>query len=926
MNRGRQQRGAIDESKILVNHFKLELSENSQKGTKVYKYNVEEMIRNNPTNNEQSIALPRRYLKSCVEDAVKKLKSDHGPNIDKQLAFDRETTNFIHFLKLFDFQNVEGDENLTQVVVVEVESLDVISSTTQNQGGRQKINAKITLKFLKEIPLIDVLQCYEAPSHAITDAYDLVIKNDHPDKRHLKDSLDVENSNLSPGLKLWKGLFFKACPGTNNLYAKVDVTFKAQWEELNMSDFQANLRKIEEKIIEDAVERRLKSSNTALSNLEQEKKKAVERNQENIRKKVFQLLSGSLKGLNVKCKRSEDREYIYKVNSVVKAEERLRRPKTINRQEATTVSELMQLSQGINCTQEDLMLHVGPVKKNLYFRLADCTIAPNQANFKILDTEVSKKMVQCASLRPKLLYEDITKLLTIEVGKERLGPFGFKISEKMESIDMRKLPPPTLMYTNREDREARIDNKGKWTIGNSYDFKTAGKSVKHALIVQIVDEKWSRMKNKPNRKDLEHFALKFLGESNRWKIGIDKYYISDESINAGSTLQWLAALEAEIILKSQEVQTGKKFDMIIAITPKSKEIHACVKRVLEVEFNILTQCIIWDTFDKIRFSNGAGAIMNNMMLKFNAKLNGVNHVLRENKSEACLPAAKILVMGAAIGSPIRESKVSKVPHSIATVTCNIDQDLFRYSTQWRLQKSESGEILDLKTMVKWHLENYKTPSSSGNRENLRYIIFYRDCSEAVVNEKVERVYKSELRAIEEAVKEFPGLDGKISIVYVLVQRPNHTKFFQNVKISGSDVKDTNVMPGVIVDRKITHPSYYNFFLLSHSGSQGTMKPTEYTIMSQSPEEKTENGRLAQLTYSLCFMYSRCTQSIPIPAPVCYAKRWSGKALTYVLRHNVNWNNEKDCARLGVILNERTTELLKKTFKGNFDLSNIDPFC
>jgi eukaryotic translation initiation factor 2C len=105
------------------------------------------------------------------------------------------------------------------------------------------------------------------------------------------------------------------------------------------------------------------------------------------------------------------------------------------------------------------------------------------------------------------------------------------------------------------------------------------------------------------------------------------------------------------------------------------------------------------------------------------------------------------------------------------------------------------------------------------------------------------------------------------ITFVVVQKRHHTRLFCMDKKEQSG-GSANIPPGTTVDRDITHPSEFDFFLCSHAGIQGTSRPSHYHILWD--DNCFTADELQALTYQLCYTYVRCTRSVSIPAPAYYA--------------------------------------------------------
>ncbi|VEL13804.1 unnamed protein product [Protopolystoma xenopodis] len=89
------------------------------------------------------------------------------------------------------------------------------------------------------------------------------------------------------------------------------------------------------------------------------------------------------------------------------------------------------------------------------------------------------------------------------------------------------------------------------------------------------------------------------------------------------------------------------------------------------------------------------------------------------------------------------------------------------------------------------------------------IFFYRD---GVSEGQFSTVLLSELRAIQKACKSLRP-DFEPAITYVVVQKRHHIRF------RPPDPGMKNVEPGTVVDKGITHPRDFDFYLCSHEGIQ-----------------------------------------------------------------------------------------------------------
>merc|ERR1712157_662508 len=88
----------------------------------------------------------------------------------------------------------------------------------------------------------------------------------------------------------------------------------------------------------------------------------------------------------------------------------------------------------------------------------------------------------------------------------------------------------------------------------------------------------------------------------------------------------------------------------------------------------------------------------------------------------------------------------------------------------------------------------------------------------------------------------------------------------------------NTEAGTVVDSLICDPKYFDFFLCSHAGIQGTSKPSHYTVLLD--ENEFSSDGLQEFIYNLCHCYQRCTRSVSLVPATYYAHLAAERAREY----------------------------------------------
>jgi eukaryotic translation initiation factor 2C len=135
-----------------------------------------------------------------------------------------------------------------------------------------------------------------------------------------------------------------------------------------------------------------------------------------------------------------------------------------------------------------------------------------------------------------------------------------------------------------------------------------------------------------------------------------------------------------------------------------------------------------------------------------------------------------------------------------------------------------GEEMAKERLIAWSREHGDTLPEN--------IIYYRD---GVAEGQYMKVKDIELRAIRSA---FAALAADkpdaptFQLTALIAAKRHHTRFFpaSNAPAADMEGKGRNCKPGTLVDDSVTSPFFTDFFLQSHSGLKGTVKPTHYFVL------------------------------------------------------------------------------------------------
>ncbi|CAK5279366.1 unnamed protein product [Mycena citricolor] len=296
---------------------------------------------------------------------------------------------------------------------------------------------------------------------------------------------------------------------------------------------------------------------------------------------------------------------------------------------------------------------------------------------------------------------------------------------------------------------------------------------------------------------------------------------------------------------------------IVAVREPTKvdTVNPMQAKEVQMASRVRTQCL---NEEKLR--RGNNQYFNNIALKINARLGGVN--ARTNSSalqKAC--SVPVMIFGADVNHPSPGS--SSV--SVASVVWSFDELGTRYCATSRVQapRLEIIEPESLQEMVAGALSMF----GQRNRRSPARIYFYRD---GVSEGEFENVKAFEIKAIKDAIDQvwtrFNIPDPKPKLTLIVVGKRHHVSFFPDKPSAGD--KTGNCKAGLVVSDKLANPYYEDFYLQSHAAIKGTSRSAHYTVLLNEMGDSMQ--QLQDLSFALCHVYAKATRSVSIPAPVYYA--------------------------------------------------------
>lgn len=505
-------------------------------------------------------------------------------------------------------------------------------------------------------------------------------------------------------------------------------------------------------------------------------------------------------------------------------------------------------------------IQLQPREKNIFIPMELCRIPAGQMNQKICPDSCKQAMIKRTAVSTDERKENILNFSKFYAENKDLKAFGIEVKQEFEKVMARIIAPPTVKYGNRTETVNSL--KGTWKDGKF--LQTAAVKVKYAVInchARTSPQTVKILKEEINKAAFSQgLPLEDTpGDGNIFRVNI---------------LDNFQELEVKI-QKCRELAFG----LVFVIIDDKVDCYAQVKKIAETQVGIMTQCLKPNTVARINFST-----MNNIFLKLNAKLGGVNRDLIETSYNKLMTSCPIMFVGADVTHPTPEQR--ETSPSVVGVCASFDPAAFKYHSVWRLQKGGIDGIEDFESIMHEQLRYFK---SKNNNQFPKKIFYFRD---GVAESQLQNFVQSEIDAMKRAFGRNYAQGSMPQLNVIVVNKRHHMRAFPMKAKDPKDPRDfNNILPGTIIDTDIVSPYHFQFFLASHSPFQGTTKPTKYTVFLN--ECNIGPDDMEALTYCLCHMYARCNRSVSYPNCTYNAHLMAARAKCYISGENVNLMNLKE---------------------------------
>ncbi|KAF9036856.1 Piwi domain-containing protein [Panaeolus papilionaceus] len=517
-----------------------------------------------------------------------------------------------------------------------------------------------------------------------------------------------------------------------------------------------------------------------------------------------------------------------------------------------------------------------------------CEVEGGQLYKKKIPDQLVSEVVRFSTQKPQQKQGHLRDAIRLYTTSEFVDENDIKIEGRPVTVVAKQLQTPAIVYGGMNRVRAE---KGAWNVLHK-KFQTPA-TMEHWGVINFQAD---RMRQDALRQRIRELlsCCKNLGMQ-----------IKDDPVFAvaGNAQNPRPAINDVMNALRHNYPSGPPPHLVVfVILPdNSAQLKQTIKQWGDIEHGFMTQCM---RSEKIKGQGNLSQYFNNVALKVNARLGGVNSVVESPALREALKGTGnelTIVMGADASHP--GPGVQK-----PTTTCLVfsrDENATKYTALMGIQHPRTEMIEELEKFVYSAIEIV----GNENRRGPTRIIFFRDGVSEGEYDKVRRV---ELAAIQSAIDRLwtklglkESVAPKPKITFIVVGKRHHAVFFPQIPNGpGADSKG-NCHPGTVVDQGVTQPTEHEFYLQSHSAIQGTVRSAHYVVL-RDDIFNFNLPKLEEVAFALCHVYAKATRSVSIPAPVYYA--------------------DLVCARGGIHINPQSNLMFNdsgSTTSGSDDSINMD---
>ena len=500
------------------------------------------------------------------------------------------------------------------------------------------------------------------------------------------------------------------------------------------------------------------------------------------------------------------------------------------------------------------------VKKNEMYPMEVCVMAPGQRYPAKLNEDQTSKMIKFAATRPNIRKDGINyglRQLNWQADPV-LKQYEMKINPNMLETNARILEPPEVIFG--KNATAKPMFSGRWDLRGKLFYAPNPQPLKAWSVLVLSGTEGGSRRDAPDQDQVKQFIQNFIkiyrGHGGKVENATPVIIGGEPDTAEGCKKAFYGAGNA--------VKSRPQMVMVI-LTNKSADVYNRVKANCDCRFGIVSQCV-----QAAQIKKNAPQYCSNVLMKFNSKLGGITSIVKPKQPYFREPTM-------IIGGDVTHTAPGQNSPSIAAVTVSMDPFCARYAAVVQTNGYRT-EMITQRNMIEGVqplIQRWMETVGQGRMP--RHVYYFRD---GVSEGQYIPLIQNEVADLKKAFD--IKADGKKYLMpkftVVVAEKRHHIRFFPNQGSPAGD-KNGNPVPGVIVDRDVTHPFEEDFYLNSHSAIQGTARPTHYHMLMD--EYQVPTDIFQKLLYEHCYQYQRATTPVSLFPAVYYAHLAAARGVSHI---------------------------------------------
>lgn len=341
------------------------------------------------------------------------------------------------------------------------------------------------------------------------------------------------------------------------------------------------------------------------------------------------------------------------------------------------------------------------------------------------------------------------------------------------------------------------------------------------------------------------------------------------------------------VLRAMKTKYG--LSLVVIVLPDSyKELMGSIHHIGDVRYGIHTITIPSEKLESPdqRFLPG-------IALTANLKLGGQNHSVQTSSRLRFLSNEKCMLVGIATSDLVQQN--SKSAARFGVVVTSIDRAFSQWPFDFCLQNSDQQTISGLKDLISSRVKFWASQNSGEFPED---IVIYRD---KIPPRHFDSVAREELwlirRGCHSVYPRSSKYRGLPRVTMVLVDQRSQMSFTPIVDVDADGTGFSAA--GTIVDRGVTDPRAWDFYLLSHCPDISKNQATHYFVVCDEVFQMRQNRAarvLQEFTNNLSYLAGDRTTAVNVCAPAYYARVALSRLSGYSNQH---WLSESGLSQAGL---------------------------